>query len=346
MVLNRVNVKKQLLLVALLLVGIAGMAQPPAGYYDAIAGKMDKDVKTALFGIINQHTVRTYKELWTDLQTTDRRADGKVWDMYSNVTNFTFVDKQCGNYSKEGDCYNREHSLPNSWFGGDKQSPMYTDLFHMYPTDGFVNNMRGNNPFGEVGNVTKQSKGGYSKLGSCSFPGYSGIVFEPDDEYKGDFARTYFYMVTCYEDRVATWDSEMLSKDRYPAFSIWAIHLLLKWHRQDPVSQKEIDRNNVVYGIQNNRNPFIDYPVLAEFVWGDYMLEPVDMKGLTLYSNDYDVTSVAPATSQAPVVEAIYDISGRKVNVMTRGVYIITYRYADGSIRNVKKTIAHYGSED
>lgn len=251
------------------------LAQIPAGYYNTAEGKTGASLKTALFGIVSDHTQRTYANLWTDFQTTDKRADGKVWDIYSNATDYTFVTNQCGNYKAEGDCYNREHSFPASWFSDGY--PMYTDLFHLYPSDGYVNNRRGNYPFGETGSITYQSANGYCKLGNATATlGYSGIVFEPNNELKGDFARTYFYMVTAYEDRVAGWYSNVdarptINGTTYPAFTDWTINLLLRWHRQDPVSKKETDRNNAVYTIQNNRNPFIDYPELAEFIWGNSM---------------------------------------------------------------------------
>lgn len=251
----------------LLCVLIQVWAQAPDGYYAAANGKRGSGLKTALFQIITDHTQRTYADLWTDMQTTDAREDGKVWDMYSGTTNFAFVSDQCGNYSGEGSCYNREHSFPKSWF--NDAYPMYTDLFHLYPTDGYVNSRRSNYPFGETNNPTYTSSGGFSKLGPSSISGYSGTVFEPADEYKGDFARTYFYMATCYEDRIAGWDSDMLAGNSYPAYRKWAVDMLLRWAAEDPVSEKEIRRNNAVYGIQHNRNPYIDFPGLEQYVWGD-----------------------------------------------------------------------------
>ncbi len=241
-------------------------AQAPADYYNKAVGKKQAALKSAMSQIIEAHTERSYADLWSDFQTTDKRSDGKVWDVYSNSTNYIFVTNQCGNYNSEYDCYNREHSFPKSWFNDG--TPMYTDLFHLYPSDGYVNGKRSNYPFGEVSNPTYTSGNGYCKLGNCSFSGYSGIVFEPNNELKGDFARTYFYMVTCYESKISSWSSDQLSANTYPSLSSWSINLFLKWSRQDPVSQKEINRNNAVYSIQKNRNPFIDIPELAEYIWG------------------------------------------------------------------------------
>ena len=254
--------------------GVQAYAVVPAGYYDGTDGLMKVALKTKLCDIISNGTASlSYGDLWTAFQTTDKRADGKVWDIYSNSTNFTFITNQCGNYKYEGDCYNREHSFPKSWFGGDN-APMYTDLFHLYPSDGKVNGMRSNYPFGNVSVVTYRSNNDYSLLGTSTESGSSMTVFEPADELKGDMARTYFYMVTRYEKLVAGWksnaDTEMLGGNTYPALSNWAIAVLLEWSRLDPVSAKERVRNDVIYtNFQHNRNPYIDYPSLAEYVWGD-----------------------------------------------------------------------------
>lgn len=248
-------------------------AQPKAQYYSSAEGKSQATLKTALFSVIKNPSVVSFNGLWTAFEKTDKRADGKVWDMYSNA-NFSFgtnQDKGSGGTS-EGQFYNREHSFPKSWFS-DK-SPMYSDLFHLYPTDKLVNNRRSNNPYGEVGSAKWTSENG-SKLGSAkSGSGYSGTVFEPIDEYKGDFARTYFYMITCYEDKITSWSSPHLASNKYPGFNEWSINVLLKWHRQDPVSKKETDRNNAVEKYQDNRNPFIDYPELVEYIWGNKMGQP------------------------------------------------------------------------
>ena len=245
-------------------------AQPPAGYYNAATGS-GAVLKTNLYNIINGHTAISYDNLWTAFQTTDDRADGKVWDMYSNCS-FTFVSNQCGNYSLECDCYNREHSWPKSWF--NDVLPMNTDMFHLVPTDGKVNGMRDNYPFGETVSPTYTSGNG-SKLGPCSYSGYTGVVFEPIDEYKGDFARNYFYMATRYENVIAGWYQNdpnadaVLQNNSFPVFESWFLSMLGEWHAADPVSQKEIDRNNDIYtSFQHNRNPYIDHPEYVNTIWG------------------------------------------------------------------------------
>lgn len=283
--------KKLLTAVSLLCLSLAiGFAQGPNGsntYYQEANGKKGAALKTALCGIIyNRTSERSYNQLWEDFKKTDKRSDGKVWDMYSGITNYTFGTDQAGSYTEEGDVYNREHSFPKSWFGDN--APMYTDLFHLYPTDGFVNGKRSNHPFGETNSPTYSSVGGFSKLGPCSYPGYTGTVFEPNDLYKGDFARTYFYMVTCYEEKIVDWYTNYgvkitdnnnetkkavmatLDGKKYPGLSSWQLSMLMKWAKNDQVSAKERARNIAVAGIQGNRNPFIDYPGLEEYIWGEW----------------------------------------------------------------------------
>lgn len=259
---------KNLLSTLFLFIGISAIAQIPAGYYDNAIGDTGITMKISLHNIIKGHTSRSYSQLWTDFQTTDKKANGKVWDIYSDIPGgtppyqFTFGSDQCGNYANEGDCYNREHSFPKSWFNDAK--PMYTDLFHLYPTDGKVNGWRSNYPYGEVSNPTVTTLNG-SKKGPNTTAGYTGTVFEPIDEYKGDLARSYFYMATRYYSEDGNWPGSAMVNGAEP--KPWALALLYKWHLQDTVSQKEIDRNNAIYGIQHNRNPFIDHPEWVDTIW-------------------------------------------------------------------------------
>lgn len=255
----------------LLSIHLVVYAQIPAGYYDSSQGKYKWELKTALSIIIaNGHTSNSYSNLWDYFERTDKASNGDVWDMYSDC-NFQFITNQCGSYSGECDCFNREHSFPASWFNDGY--PMYADLHHLIPTDGWANNKRSNFPFSEVGSVSYTSYNG-SKLGTSVISGYSGTAFEPIDEYKGDFARMMFYMVTRYENNLAVWELNDASADavldgtEWPAFSTWSMNLYLQWHEEDPVSAKEVARNDSIYVIQHNRNPFIDYPEFARQIWG------------------------------------------------------------------------------
>lgn len=257
---------------------IAGsaMAAVPAGYYDSCEGKTGEALLRALCSTISSHTNVGYDGLWDVYKTSDVRADGTLWDIYT-TKRWGISFTKCGNYKLIGDCVNREHSFPKSWFGG-KVNPMYADAFHLYPTDGKVNGQRSNFPYGECANGTRLPDNGsvhaLGRLGTSTFTGYSGTVFEPDDEYKGDLARSYFYMAACYNDKISSWNSDMLAGNSYPAYKAWAVELLLKWTRQDEVSQKELDRNEAIYAHQKNRNPFIDHPELAEYIWGNRKGEP------------------------------------------------------------------------
>ncbi len=221
------------------------------------------DLKTNLFQIIKDHTAIGYGNLYSAYLKTDLREDGTIWDMYSDVK-YSPSENQ-GNYKKEGDMYNREHTIPQSIF--NKKSPMVCDIFHVYPTDGYVNNRRSNYPHAEVSNVDFESSN-HTKVGTPANSSISGKVCEPADEYKGDFARTYFYFVTCYQDKMSSFGSyASFSQNTYPSLSKWAISLYKKWSLEDPVSEKEINRNEAAYTVQANRNPFIDFPGIENLIW-------------------------------------------------------------------------------
>ena len=308
--------KRLLLVFSICLVAICAIAKSvtPASslptYYQGINGKSDK----ALFDAVQTVTKTGYSSLgydglWTAYQYTDLRDNDKVWDMYSDCS-WTYKSDQCGSYSSECDCYNREHSIPKSWYGDTKSGPG-CDIFHLVPTDGKVNGMRSNYAFGEVSSATYTYDG--AKLGSAksitiingnTIAGNEGTsiscsaskVFEPRDEYKGDFARGYFGAMIRWAngDHQAFTDGDggkiFSSSYTTGAFGLtkYGVALLMKWHRQDPVSQKEIDRNNGIQQTQGNRNPFIDYPYLAEYIWGEKAGETLDLsKLITAYDSRF-----------------------------------------------------------
>ena len=257
-----------LLLLLAAIVGMTAAAAVPSGYYNNANNKSDQALMAALHSIIDGHTKRSYDQLKVDFKTTDCNGN-IIIDRYSN-SQFTYGMDFCGNYNGVGDCYNREHSIPNSWWGGSTSDTAYTDLHHMFPVDGWVNSERGNHPFGNCANGSARGTG---KLGSCTFSGYNGTVFEVADEYKGDFARVYFYFATRYMTRMSNYTSGtgnvVFTASTYLGLTNWAINQLLEWHRNDPVSTLETNRNDAVYGIQKNRNPFVDYPELVEYIWGN-----------------------------------------------------------------------------
>lgn len=260
----------------LTLITISALAQVPPGYYNNATGT-GAALKTQLKAIItNGHQDHGYNGLWTGYQTTDRdyyyENDGTILDIYSerptaaDPYNFTYSTNQCGSYGNEGDCYNREHIVPQSLF--NEASPMKNDIHFIRATDGKVNGMRSNYPFGKVGTASFTSLNG-SKLGNSVSAGYGGTVFEPIDEFKGDVARMIFYFVTRYETQLSGFSSgDMLGGSAYPGLQTWELNQLLAWHNLDPVSPAEIGRNNASYTYQGNRNPYIDNPNYVNLVWG------------------------------------------------------------------------------
>lgn len=266
--------KKNYFLLLLLFVTI-GFAQIPSGYYNTATGT-GYTLKTQLYNIIKGHTDNGYAGLYTTYQTSDvdnfYENDGTVLDMYSenpsgtDPYNYsTGSTQRCGSYSVEGDCYNREHIIPQSVF--NEQSPMVSDAHFITPTDGKVNGVRSNYPHGTVSSATYTSQNG-GKLGSSSVSGYSGTVFEPINAFKGDIARMYFYFATRYENTVAGYSYAMFDGSSNKVFTTAFLNLLLAWHAQDPVSSREIARNNAIYARQNNRNPYIDHPEYVNQIWG------------------------------------------------------------------------------
>lgn len=300
----------------------------PSGYYTSAEGLTGTNLRAALHNIIKGHTSISYTALWTAFYTTDDKANGKVWDMYSDVPGgtppyeYTFGTDQGGSAGSEGTGYNREHSWPDSWFNGS--APMHTDLFHLYPTDNDVNNRRSNYPYGEVGTATWTSLNG-SKVGPCVYPGYTGTVFEPIDAYKGDFARTYFYMTTRYYLEDSGWiTTDMTTKCELKP---WALAMLLEWNAQDPVSQKEIDRNEAVYAIQGNRNPFIDRPdFVTKMFHPELSAAPLPGAGAVVELMQNVPNPFNPSTviryelgAAGPVELSIYDLAGRLVDTVFSG---------------------------
>jgi len=304
---------RYLLLTLVAVMGLQAVAAVPSGYYNNAKNKSDKALMLALHSIINGHTKRSYQQLWTDFRTTDCNGN-IIIDRYAN-TSFTYNTDRCGNYNGVGDCYNREHSIPNSWWGGSDTDTAYTDLHHMFPVDGWVNNERGNLPFGTCAGGSARGTG---KVGTCTFSGYSGTVFEVADEYKGDFARVYFYFATRYMTRMSNFTSStgsvVFTSSSYLGLTTWAINQLLAWHRSDPVSSLETTRNDNVYSIQRNRNPFVDNPELVEYIWGN--------KRGSIWTGSGSTTTPALASP----------VSGSTVNVGTN------------SGNGVSKTIALQGS--
>lgn len=326
---------KKIFIIVALLTNIVIVAQVPANYYNSANGLTSYALKTELSSIItNGHINRGYNNLHNGYQSTDvdnyYENDGSVLDMYSeNPTgtdpyNFTFITDKCGNYTYEGDCYNREHLFPQGWFASAAstlKSTIKADIHHVVPTDGKVNGFRSSYPLAEVGslnspqnNITNPTQNG-SKLGSCNVAGYSGTAFEPIDEFKGDIARILFYVATRYENNIGSWQNNsfantVLNGTSNQVFQDWYVNMLVQWHNQDPVSQREIDRNNEAYNYQDNANPFINHPEFVAMIWNPVndTQNPTDPTNLTASNPTAHSIQLSWAASSDNIGVTSYDI--------------------------------------
>lgn len=301
----------------------------PAGYYNGTAGLKGSALRKQLHLIIRNHIVKSYAFVLTAYSTTDIKPNGKIWDVYSDVPGGTppyeYAYGQTGQGAGEGFGYNREHSFPQSWF--NSASPMDSDIHHLFPTDAYVNGMRANYPYGVVGTPTKTSLNG-CKLGNSVTPGYTGVVFEPIDEYKGDLARGQFYMATRYFGQDGSWPGS-------PSFNgaemqPWAVAQYKTWAQNDPPSWKDRMRNAAVYAYQGNRNPFVDHP---EFITAIYDsnnvsgVEPgVSRPHLMLASQPSPFVSRTTLAFQLPqaarVSLRVFDVGGRLVRTLADGAML------------------------
>ena len=311
---------KTLLIVGLLFSVANIFAQIPTGYYDGTAGLTGAALKTKLSQIItNGHQTKSYDNLYNGYPSTDSdnyyEKDGSVLDIYSENPSgkdpyvYQHGSKQCGSYKVEGDCYNREHVFPQGYF--NSASPMVSDIHHIVPTDGKVNGNRSNFPFGKVGTANFVSANG-SKRGTSASPNYSGTVFEPIDEFKGDVARMILYFATRYESKLSSFDdNDILTNSAFPGVEAWELAVLKEWHTNDPVSQREIDRNNAAYTYQGNRNPFIDHPEYVALIWGTTTPDteaPTTPTNLIVTGSTSSTISLSWTASTDNIMVATYDI--------------------------------------
>ena len=266
---KRTEIKTLTIIIIATFFSIAASAQIPEGYYDALKGKKGAELKTAVHNIIKNAKVLDYGSnkgsTWWGFYTTDN-DNGYVIDRYSPEK------RKFGAQGQAVSGMNIEHSFPKSWWGGTK-TQAYKDLYNLMPSDSKANSTKSNYGMGVVTKATYDN--GVIKVGS----GDNGFkLWQPYPEWEGDFARGYMYMATCYQDY--TWEKEglnSLQQGDYPTLQKWASDLYIQWAKEDPVSELEVKRNNAVYAIQGNRNPFIDFPNLMEYIWGDsidYAFDP------------------------------------------------------------------------
>lgn len=265
---NKIFLKMKISFLFLLGISLQLWAQIPEGYYDNATGKKKTELKTALHNIIKKANVLNYGsgagKTWSGFVQTDVDDEGYYVDMYS-------PNRVKANGTSAGSGMNIEHSFAKSWWGGTKNQA-YKDIQQLRPSNSGANSSKGSWPMAIVDGKTSYDNGVIKVGKSSSRPGGEISAWEPSDEYKGDFARIYMYMVTCYEDFSQKWTGNsvnQLDNNTYPVFEDWTVKMLLEWCKKDPVDEWETERNNKVYQIQGNRNPFVDYPELAEYIWGD-----------------------------------------------------------------------------
>lgn len=325
--------KKITLLVVLFFLNIT-IAQPPAGYYNSASGT-GYTLKTQLKNIINNNTnslgTANYGDLWDLFTTTPFRDNyyennGSLLDLYSEKPSgtdsyeYTSTSQQCGNYSAEGDCYNREHIMPQSVF--NSQYPMYSDAHFVLPSDGSVNGARGNLPFGIVGTAnytsTNSSKRG-NNTNTGYTAGYSGVVFEPINEFKGDVARAMLYFATRYETEIPSWSYDMFNGTSTQVYTNTFLNIMIKWHLLDPVSPYETAKNNAVYNFQGNRNPFIDQPNYVCQIWptqcAALSLPEFETYTVEVYPNPTKDQTVTIESSVKIENISVFSINGQLINV-------------------------------
>ncbi|MFY0604105.1 MAG: endonuclease [Flavobacteriaceae bacterium] len=336
---------------------LIGFSQIPAGYYNTATGS-GYTLKTQLKAIITSgHIDQGYGALYNAYITSDNDSfyenDNTVLDMYSeNPTgpdpyNYNHNVRNCGSYDSENDCYNREHIFPQGFF--NSQTPMRTDIHHVVPADGYVNGIRGSFPFGEVSSPNHTTSNG-SKRGPNTYGTFTGEVFEPIDEFKGDIARMLFYFATRYEDDVTdnSWDnhnasvSNPLNGTNDQVYEDWYIKLLYKWHTDDPVSAREITRNDEAYSFQGNRNPFIDHPEYVNMIWSSVLsIDTISkLEKTQIFPNPSTTNSITISIPNDLTISkvALYSVLGKemytasdspfsnnklKINNLKNGIYLL-----------------------
>ena len=329
---------------------LGASAAIPDGYYSSLNGKSGQALKDAIHELAIRHTTLSYGSLWAYFAETDCRDDdnSKVWDMYSDKT-YYFRGGTSGVYGMH-----KEHSMPKSWWGGYDETQGYagyTDINHLYPSDGDANMAKSNHPLGEVS--TASFDNGVTKVGSpkTGQGGGSNSVFEPDDRYKGDFARTYFYMACAYQNY--TWKyTYMLTNNSWKSLNDWSIDLLCRWARNDAVSDKEVSRNDAVQKHQNNRNPFIDFPELFEYIWGNRQGEVFyvdDTNPQPVYDGDPELITPTQGTvldfgevAIGKSLDYVLYIKGRGLNnPLSLQLYRYDYEMFNISVTTVSRTAAN-----
>lgn len=339
-------------------------AQAPANYYNnatATGYTLKSQLKTIISA--NHNSLSYTPGLW-NLYSSNAANNGfrdkyyendnTILDIYSEKPvavdpyTFTVITDQCGNYSSEGECYNREHLIPQSYF--DENAPMKTDAFHVWPSDGKVNNDRGNYAFGKVAIANYTSQNG-TKRGTSTVTGFTGTVVEPIDEFKGDIARAYFYFATRYEDLMDDFYTDnpnvearaMFDGSIDKVFNTGFLDVLYQWHIQDPVSVRETDLNNYIYTEQGNRNPYIDNPQYVTAVWYPHLLSTnkAELVEFNVYPNPAPKNTIFISTKEKIDLITVYNLEGKLIKKISNPqfndeVFAINHLKSGGYILKLK----------
>lgn len=279
-----------------------------AQYASSLNGLKKEQLKAALHKLMDKKNVLPYggggKGTWWGFWYTDRNPQtNECYNRYSDKK-FFFESTNTG---RAIGGMNIEHSFPKSWWGGHKNDA-WCDLYNLYPSDSKANSSKSNYVMGVVVNVKENAGEGYDKVGTGYADGKLVNMWEPGDRFKGEFSRSYMYMATTYQNLSFTSEgAKQLQTGAYPTLKKWSSDLFRQWSKNDRVDEMEIKRNEAVYKIQNNRNLFIDYPNLAEYVWGDSMdVEFNPYRSITTASDDARYTGMIatedPVTPDNPVV--------------------------------------------
>lgn len=322
------------------------LSQIPPGYYDEAMGLTGNELRQALHGIIDDHIEYSYDQIKSILQETDEDPDNSN----NVILLYTGRSQAKSTFGGGPDDWNREHVWAKSHGGFGNTPPCGTDVHHIRPTDASVNSDRGNKDFDNGGQQHPEATG-------CYFTEYT---WEPRDEVKGDVARMILYMDVRYEGGSGEPDLtavDAINTSPYPEHG--RLSAMLEWHTSDPPDAFEMDRNNVIYSYQQNRNPFIDHPEFVEYIWnppsatGDHTAasriiiypvpanDRVSISGLTDFNcrslQLFSLTGVEVFNKNVSAHEEriILNLSG-----IPNGIYFCLIRGESGSWRG-KITVSH-----
>ncbi len=230
-------------------------------YYSGAEALMGDALKTFLHELIDDHYELSYTDLWTALAVSDEDPNNSnnVILLYTGRSQLKTEIQSGNNYQ---DYWNREHVWPKAHGSFDTDQTEGTDMHHIRPTDVSVNAARGSLDFDYGGSVVLDGSVATLNLRDSN-------SFEPRDAVKGDVARMIFYMAVRYEGDNGELDLELNNLVNTQGTSYMGnLLILLEWSLNDPVDAFEMNRNEVIFGYQGNRNPFIDHPEFAEYIWG------------------------------------------------------------------------------